>query len=112
MPAADQVSKTFRLRIKIKNKEMKILVGMSAKVRITTEKIENVVVVSHSSIIEEKNGRSVFVARDGKAEKRQVKLGAMEGDRVVISDGVSFGEKLIIVGQRELNDGQPIQIIR
>lgn len=112
VPAADNVSKTFRVRVKIDNKDMQILVGMSAKVRIDTQKLENVVVARHSSIIEEKNGRSVFVAEDGKAQKRQVRLGAMEGDRVVIQDGVKFGEKLIVVGQRELSDGQPIQVVQ
>lgn len=111
IPAADKVSKTFRLRIKIPNKDMRILVGMSAKVRIATEKKENVIVATYSSIIEEKSGRSVFIAKNGTAEKRRVKLGATEGDKVVIEEGVEFGEQLITVGQRDLSDGQPIRIV-
>ena len=111
IPTADKASKTFTLRIKIDNPKYEILVGMSATVRLTAKEHDNVIAVSQSTVVEEPGGRSIFIAKDGKAEKRSVRLGAVQGDKVVLTEGVSPGEAVIVVGQRDIEDGQPIRII-
>jgi hypothetical protein len=62
-------------------------------------------------VLEGEDGRRVFVAVEGKAAERAVSLGATDGDRVVLQDGVRPGERLIVVGQRDLADGQAITVI-
>ena len=84
VPAADKDSKTFAVRVAVKNPDEKILVGMSARVRIATGVLEGVLAVPQSAVIEGADGRSVFVAVGGKAQRRAVKLGAVDGDRVVL----------------------------
>lgn len=111
VPTADKVSKTFTLRVKIKNPDLKILVGMSASVRVSAKVHENVLVASQSAVIEESGKRFVFITKDGIASKRPVKLGAVEGDRVVLEEGVSPGDSLVVLGQRDLSDGQPVRVI-
>jgi multidrug efflux pump subunit AcrA (membrane-fusion protein) len=54
----------------------------------------------------------VFVAVNGKALKRAVTLGAIDGDRVVLQDGVKPGDRLIVVGHRDLTDGQAITVVQ
>ena len=88
LPAANPVSKTFTVRIKVDNSDLGILVGMSATVKITAKVHEDVVVLPQDIVIEGKDGRSVFVANDGVAKRREVRLGAVEGDRVVILEGL------------------------
>jgi RND family efflux transporter MFP subunit len=112
IPTADKVSKTFSMRVKIDNPELRILVGMSASVKIAARTHNDVVVVKQNVVVEESDKRAVFVAHDGEAKKRSVVLGATEGDRVVISSGIEAGESLIVMGQRDLIDGQPIQIVQ
>lgn len=111
IPTADKDSKTFTLRIRIDNPDYKILVGMSAIVRLTTTQHENVLVVSQSTVIEETGTRSIFVAENGVAKKRAVTLGAVEKDKVIIENGLSPGDSVIIVGQRDLEDDDPIRIV-
>jgi membrane fusion protein, multidrug efflux system len=112
VPAADKDSKTFAVRVKVANPDEKILVGMSARVRIAVGELAGVLSVPQSAVLEGADGRSVYVADGGKAHKRAVKLGAVDGDRVVLVDGVKAGERLIVVGQRDLVDGQPIAVVQ
>lgn len=112
VPAADRESKTFTVRVKVENADERILVGMSARVRITVRTLEDVIAVPQNAVLEGKDGRSVFVAVNGEAVKRAVSLGAVDGDRVVLRDGVKPGDQLIVVGHRDLTDGQAITVVQ
>lgn len=112
IPTADQASKTFTLRVKIDNPNYEILIGMSAKVKIAAIEHKDVIVVPQSAVIEEQGARSVFVAKDGKAEKRSVALGPSEDDRVVLLSGVEAGEDLVVVGHRDLEEWQPLSVVQ
>jgi len=112
VPTADRESRTFTVRVKVENAEERILVGMSARVRIAVRALENVIAVPQSAVLEGKDSRSVFVAVNGKALKRAVTLGAIDGDRVVLQDGVKPGDRLIVVGHRDLTDGQAITVVQ
>lgn len=112
IPTADPASKTFTLRIKIDNPDLEILVGMSAVVRVTAAVHKDVLVAPQSVINESPNGRFVFVVKDDVAKKREVKLGAVEADRVMLLEGVSRGESLVIQGQRDLIDGQKVRVVK
>ncbi|MCP4604196.1 MAG: efflux RND transporter periplasmic adaptor subunit [Proteobacteria bacterium] len=112
LPVADPSSKTFTVRVKMDNPELKVLVGMSASLKIDAKVHEDVVIVPQDVVLEEKNSRSVFVAIDGTAQKRSVRLGPVDRDRVVILEGIEAGDDLIVLGHRDLIDGQPINANR
>ncbi|MBN2716046.1 MAG: efflux RND transporter periplasmic adaptor subunit [Deltaproteobacteria bacterium] len=113
LPTADAMSKTFTARVKIPNPDLRILVGMSARLKIDTENFENVVIAPQNAIIEEQSGaRSAFVVNDLKAERREVLLGAHQGGNVIVTSGLKPGDQLIVMGHRDLVDGQPVHVIR
>jgi membrane fusion protein (multidrug efflux system) len=112
VPTADPASKTFELRVEIDNPDLEILVGMSAVVRVTAAVHNDVLVAPQSVVNESPNGRFVFVVEAGVAKKREVKLGAVEADKVVLLEGISQGESLVIQGQRDLIDGQKVRIVK
>jgi len=111
LPAGANVSKTFELRINVANPDLEILVGMAATVKIVSKTHDNVIVVPQETIVEGEMFRSAYVIKDDVAEQRVVKLGATEKDKVIVTEGLNAGEKLVIVGQRALVDGQPVKII-
>ena len=111
IPTADRESKTFTLRIKVQNKDYAVLIGMSAVVRLPSRTFDNVIVVPQSAVIEERSEKSVFVEKNGLAERRSVRLGAAQGDKVVVQEGLKEGDHLIVLGQRELEDGKPVRIV-
>lgn len=55
--------------------------------------------------------RKAYVAKNGKAEKRLVRLGARKGSLYQILDGLNEGEQLIIRGQHGLLDNQAVEIV-
>jgi RND family efflux transporter MFP subunit len=112
VPAAARTAKTFELRIEVGNPELKILVGMAATVRIEIDKHDKAVVAPQDVVIEEPQGRSVFVEADGVAHKRPVVLGPAVDGRVILEDGVKEGDRLVVVGQRTLVDGQPVRVLQ
>ena len=111
VPAADPMSKTFTLRVKVSNPDERILAGMSAKVRIQVAAHSDALVVTQSSVVEERDAKSVFVVDGDTARRRTVTTGAIEGDRVVVLTGLEPGETIVVTGQRELTDGQPVVIV-
>ena len=55
----------------------------------------------------------VFVAqqKDGRlvANQRQVQLGAIVGNNVIVTSGLTPGERIVVSGVQKLNNGMPIQ---
>ena len=52
----------------------------------------------------------VFVARDGKAERRAVRLGRASGQRFEVLDGLAEGDLAIVRGNERLRPGQPVLV--
>ena len=45
------------------------------------------------------------------AEVRPVDVGASQGDRVVIRSGLVAGDRLVVVGQQQVADGDRVRIV-
>jgi membrane fusion protein (multidrug efflux system) len=108
LPKADPASKTFTLRVNIDNSDLRILVGMAATLKVAARVHRDAVVVPQDMIIEGQGGRRVFVADGDRAVERSVRLGPTDGNEVAVVDGLRPGETLIVLGHRNLSDGQPI----
>lgn len=110
VPKADPVSGTFAVRVKAPNPSGEIYAGMSARMTINSGILENVVVVPQDIVIEESQNRFVFIEQNGIAIKKNVNLGAIAADQVVI-EGIAAGDNLIVLGHRDLLDGNPVNIV-
>jgi multidrug efflux pump subunit AcrA (membrane-fusion protein) len=74
-----------------------------------------VIVVPQDAIQRTEDGYQVFLAaaRDGSlyAEARPVHLGPMYGNRVVVEEGLSEGDQLIVRGQQLVEAGNRVRIV-
>jgi HlyD family secretion protein len=52
----------------------------------------------------------VYLLRDGKVERRAVKLGLDRGTDIAVLAGVSPGESLVVKGPDSLRDGEKVEI--
>ncbi len=72
---------------------------MFADVAITTVVLRDVLVIPEKSVRSDQEQPFVFVAlRDGRFQKRVVKPGQEEGDRVQVIDGLKAGDKIVTDG--------------
>ncbi len=107
---ADPASRTFPVHVQVDNPDGKIRGGMIALVELERSRNPNAIVVEQDTVLDEKLGRYVFVARGDKAEKIKVELGERDGTRVVVTSGLKAGDNLINFGQRNLLDGDVINV--
>jgi RND family efflux transporter MFP subunit len=85
-------------------------VGAPVQVDIDAERRTKVVLIPTVAVVREGEDTAVFVAKDGKAERRTVRLGLGDGAHIEILSGVSAGEQIIVDGQAGLPDGAAIAI--
>lgn len=109
-PAAMGPSRTFPTEIAIDNAQGALRPGMIARVALVKRELEGVIVVDRDVLQDRDEGPVAVVADGGLAQVRQVTIGATEGNRVVVEDGLEVGDRLIVTGQRGLIDGQAVAV--
>jgi len=111
----DAENRTFPVEILLDNPQRLIKPRMVANVQVVRARLEGVIVVPQDVVLRTEAGYQVFVVadRDGKpvAEARPVSLGASYENRVVITEGLAAGDRLVTVGQRLVDPGSRIRIV-
>ncbi|KAA8482923.1 RND family efflux transporter MFP subunit [Arcticibacter tournemirensis] len=110
-PEADNVSRTYTVKIKLGNRDGRLLPGMLADARISTGKQVKMIAVPSSSIVRDADNITyLFIAGNNrKATKRRVTVGdALGYSEVAITSGLAEGDQIIVAGQTRLKDGAAI----
>jgi membrane fusion protein (multidrug efflux system) len=110
-PVVDSATGTVKVTLEVDSKG-NLRPGMFARVFLETAVRDDALVVPKVALSLESIGDTVYVAQDGVASRREVALGYREGDFVQISDGVTAGELVIVVGHDGLSHGTPVEILR
>jgi len=107
--ALDESTKTMATEIEISNPDLVLRPGMWASVEIELQKKENALLIPAEALVTEKNKSSLFVVRDGKAQKIAVQTGFDDGANVEILKGFVPGDAVIVAGKQLVTDGQKVQ---
>ena len=124
IPTADRQKATVKVRITIPNLEKYdfILPDMGVKVAFLEHEKpapkdkgkdkgpEAVAFIPKSAVRSEAGSAFVFLFRDGKVERRAVKLGTERGTDVAVLAGVLPGDSLVVKGPESLHDGDKVEI--
>ena len=111
-PAATTDSRSFLVDVEVPNADARLLPGMVASVRVGADSGEPALVIPQDWLVTRLEGNGVFVADGVLARWRPVRTGALLHDQVVITDGLEAGDRVVITGQRDLQDGDPLLIAR
>jgi membrane fusion protein, multidrug efflux system len=104
--AADPLSKTFKVEIKIDNPEMKIKAGVYADISIEYVHKENVYLLPLSALLA--GDREVMVDENGVARKRAVAVGLRDDTRFEALSGVTPRDLVLVEGNYDLKEGTAI----
>ncbi|MEW5725116.1 MAG: efflux RND transporter periplasmic adaptor subunit [Thermodesulfobacteriota bacterium] len=107
---ADPLTKTFRVKVMMDNAEGLVRPGMIARVAFLRRTIPDALTAPLFALVDKEGERLVFVEKDGKAQARTISFGVIEGDRVQITEGLEPGDRLIVKGQTEVEDGTPVLV--
>lgn len=107
---ADPATSTYRMEVDLPNADGRLKAGMLAKLRILRRFVDGAVVVPLFAVMRSEGGMRAFVYDNGTARRREVTVGIIAGDRQQILAGLDPGDRLIVKGQRDLEDGQRVSL--
>jgi HlyD family secretion protein len=117
IPTADRQKATVKVRATFDRLDPRILPDMGVKVTFLGEERTapadaSRVLVPKPAIREEGGAAAVFVLREGRLERRAVRLGQARGNEQEVVAGLSDGEQIVTNVTKELRDGQAVRVKR
>jgi membrane fusion protein (multidrug efflux system) len=106
------MARLYDLELLVENTDGRILPGMFGRVELVKEVFEEALVIPLYAVISQDDENFVFVEKDKKAEKRHVELGILSGWQVQVTAGLEPGDQVIIVGHRQVEEGQDVDVIQ
>ena len=84
---------------------------MFIRADIIKKTISNTLAVPFYSVISRNDEQFVYIEEKDVARKKVVQLGVMEKWIVQITEGLHPGDKLLVEGHRDVEDGQKVKIV-
>lgn len=107
---ADRRTRSTRMEITLDNKKGLFLSGQIVTVRLTRRVLRDVVFVPLLAVIPMEEGKAVYVVDSSQAQRREVELGLIRGDRVQVKRGLAHGDRLIVAGHLFVSPGQKVNV--
>lgn len=105
--AADPQTKKFGVEVAADNPDLVLRPGTFGQIIIEVQTHENALAIPQKAVLEDSH---VFIARDGKAVRKEITQGLQNSMLVEIVNGVEEGDLVITEGNFGLEDGAPIEI--
>lgn len=111
----DPQSRTFPVEIKMQNESGVLKPEMVAELSIERRTIEHAIVIPQNALVHDDLGTGVFVLDEVEgdlvAKRRSVETGASFAGKTVITSGIREGERVVVVGQSNLTDGNLVEVV-
>jgi len=104
-------TKLYAVSVLVPDEVEGLVSGMFADVTFFTENVQNAVVVPSEAILSGDSGEYVFIVVDNKAKYVPIVTGLIGNGMTEVTSGLSEGDKLVVVGQSYLKDGEDVRIV-
>ena len=104
----DPVSRSIAVRAELPNAKGELRPGMFMTVRLQGE-VAPALLIPEGAIVPEQGHTYVFVAANGLAARREIKLGKRRPGEVEVIEGLKEGERVVTEGTQNLRDGIAIR---
>lgn len=107
-----QETRTFEVRVRLKDKDILIKPGMSADIEIVVESISDVLAVPSQAVVEREGEKYVYIIKDSRAHLTPIRVGRFNWTYYEVLSGIKEGDKVIINPEVEgLKDGGRVKDI-
>lgn len=108
--AANPLSRSYEVKIKILDKSSNLMPGMVAEVTLKTSKQEKTlyIIPYHIVQLDEHNNSFVWINNHGKAQKRNIICGDFVSNGVIVLSGLNENDEIIIEGQQKVCENTKI----
>lgn len=108
---ADSRTRSTPMEVTLDNRERIMRSGQIVRVGLTRRVLHDAIMIPLLAVIPMEDGKTVYVVTSSKAERRQVDLDIMKGDRIQVTRGLEPGEQLIVAGHRFVAPGQAVNVV-
>lgn len=106
---ANPLSRSYEVKIAVENTNNLLLPGMVTDTYINgNNDATGIILPSYIIQVDEHNNNFVWVNDGGKASKKVITCGDYTADGVVIGEGLSIGDEVIVSGQHKVSEGSAI----
>lgn len=111
-PSADPATRLVPVEVALQGEGARAArPGFLARVSLALGQNQGVKLVPQSAIVQSAGETSVFVVRDGKAERRPVETGLTSRGQVEVLSGLEPGEVVVTVGNNSVRDGAEVRVV-
>jgi membrane fusion protein (multidrug efflux system) len=108
--AVDPQTGTIRVRITVPNHERMLKPGMSCKVLVLNANAGQQLLIPFKAVMEQLGEYFVFTLKDKNVKQVKVSLGPRVTSDVIVLNGLTNGETIVVDGIQKLQDGSKITI--
>jgi membrane fusion protein (multidrug efflux system) len=105
----DLATRSVTVRALLANEDGALKPGMFLNVSLANDE-RDALVIPEEALTPEAERQFVFVVADGKAERREVRIGGRRPGSVEIVAGLAAGEQVIIEGTQKVRDGGAVRV--
>ncbi len=109
---ADPLTRAYTAKFRVDNSSGKLLPGMLCSVSLAADTTGNsaraIVLPPQSVLLAADNSNFVWLAKNGKAEQRFVKVNTLTHEGIVIAEGLEPGDSVIVAGMPKVSNGTPV----
>lgn len=107
---ADMATHTFATEIELANPTGRFKPGMIARSNLIRRSYPEAISVPIFTVITLDDQRFAFIEKDGVARMQPIEVGFYQKDFVHVTQGLQPGDRLIVSGQHDLRDGDPVRV--
>lgn len=109
-PMADQITRTFKVRISLNNPPPEIKLGMTAAIHVADNYTQHTVNIPLSAIYQDGNTPAVWVVKDNVITLRPITTGNFGSGTIQVLSGLKSGDCIVTAGVHKLKEGQKVKI--
>jgi membrane fusion protein (multidrug efflux system) len=108
---ANPQTRSTPLEVTLPNRERLLRSGQIVRARLTRRLLKDAIMIPLLAVIPMEEGQVVYVVENSQAQRRDIEIDVIQGDRIRVTRGLDAGEKLIIAGHRFVAPRQKVNVV-
>lgn len=109
-PVMDVSTRSLNVRARLNNDAGRLMPGDFVEVSMLLNENPDAILIPAEAIIPELNSHVLYTITNGKAERRQVKIGKRTKRSVEIEQGLQQGDTVMVTGLLQVRAGQQVEV--
>jgi membrane fusion protein, multidrug efflux system len=106
----DPVTRSVTVRAAVPNADLALKPGMFLNVSLARDE-HDALLVPEAALVPEQSRQFLFVIEDGRATRREVRIGGRQPGRVEIVSGLKVGDQVIVEGTQKVREGGEVRVV-